>query len=87
MRLDKFLKVSRIIKRRSVASDACGVGRICINGKSAKSSKIVKVGDVLEIAFGDKSFKVCVLQVPQGNVDKAQAPNLYQVVGEEDGQV
>ncbi len=86
MRLDKFLKVSRIIKRRSVADDACSGGRVSINGKSAKSAKIVKVGDILEIAFGDNSFKVRILQVPQGNVDKAQADSLYQVITEEENE-
>ena len=57
MRVDKFLKVSRIIKRRSVASEACSGGRILINGKTAKPGDRVKVGDVLEIAFGDKTIK------------------------------
>ncbi len=61
MRLDKFLKVSRLIKRRTVANEACDAGRVMVNGKPAKASVNVKVGDVIEIAFGTKSVKVRVL--------------------------
>ena len=57
MRLDKFLKVSRIIKRRTVANEACDAGRVVINGKVAKASANVKEGDILEIAFGNKEVK------------------------------
>ncbi|MCD7864688.1 MAG: RNA-binding S4 domain-containing protein [Clostridiales bacterium] len=63
MRLDKFLKVSRLIKRRTVANEACDAGRVMVNGKQAKASLNVKVGDVIEIAFGNKSVRVEVLQI------------------------
>ena len=63
MRLDKFLKVSRLIKRRTVANEACDAGRVAVNGKPAKASLNVKGGDVIEIAFGNKSVKAEVLAV------------------------
>ncbi len=63
MRLDKFLKVSRLIKRRTVANEACDAGRVMVNGKQAKASLNVKVGDVIEITFGNKSVRVEVLQI------------------------
>ena len=63
MRLDKFLKVSRLIKRRTVANEACDAGRVAVNGTPAKASLNVKVGDVIEIAFGNKSVKAEVLAV------------------------
>ena len=63
MRLDKFLKVSRLIKRRTVANEACDAGRVTVNGKPAKASTNVKVGDVIEIAFGTKNVKVRVLDI------------------------
>jgi ribosomal 50S subunit-recycling heat shock protein len=64
MRLDKFLKVSRVIKRRTVANDAADAGRISVNGKVVKPSYDVKVGDIVEIKFGDKVSKFEILQVP-----------------------
>ena len=64
MRLDKFLKVSRVIKRRTVANDAADSGRISVNGKVVKPSYDVKLGDVVEIKFGDKVSKFEILQVP-----------------------
>ena len=63
MRLDKFLKVSRLIKRRTVANEACDAGRVLVNGKSAKASLNVKEGDVIEIEFGTRTVKVEVLDV------------------------
>lgn len=63
MRIDKFLKVSRVIKRRTVASEACTNGRIKINDKVAKPSSEVKVGDIVEIVFGDKTLKFRILKV------------------------
>ena len=63
MRLDKYLKVSRLIKRRTVANEACDSGRVSINGKTAKASVDVKVGDVIEIHFGDKTVKVMVRDI------------------------
>lgn len=64
MRLDKFLKVSRVIKRRTVANEAADSGRISINGKIVKPSYEVKVGDIIEIKFGDKISKFEILQIP-----------------------
>jgi ribosomal 50S subunit-recycling heat shock protein len=76
MRLDKFLKVSRLIKRRTVANDACDAGRVMINGKPAKASATVKVGDVIEVGFGAKSVKVEVMDV-QDSTKKDDAKELY----------
>ena len=76
MRLDKFLKVSRIIKRRTVANEACDGARVCANGRPVKASYQVKVGDVLEISFGQRTLKVEVTQVAD-NVSKADAPAMY----------
>ena len=76
MRLDKFLKVSRLIKRRTVANEACDAGRVTINGKPAKASAVVKEGDILEIGFGTKGVKVEVLNV-QETVKKDDAKEMY----------
>lgn len=76
MRLDKFLKVSRLIKRRTVANQACDAGRVLVNGKSAKASLNVKEGDVIEIEFGTRTVKVEVLDV-QETVRKDEAKELY----------
>ena len=76
MRLDKFLKVSRLIKRRTVANDACDADHVSVNGRPAKASCDVKVGDVIEIQFGSKSVKVEVLDV-QETVRKDDAKELY----------
>lgn len=76
MRLDKFLKVSRLIKRRTVANEACDAGRVMVNGKAAKASVNVKTGDVIEIAFGTRTVKVEVLDV-QETVKKDEAKELY----------
>ncbi len=65
MRLDKFLKVSRLIKRRTIANEACDAGRVSINGKPAKASAVVKAGDIIEIGFGSKAVKVEVLDVAE----------------------
>ena len=75
MRLDKFLKVSRLIKRRTVANEACDAGRVLINERPAKASAQVKAGDVLEIQFGSKAVKVEVLNV-QETVRKEEAQEL-----------
>lgn len=77
MRLDKFLKISRLIKRRTVANEACDAGRVLVNDKTAKASLNVKEGDVIEIQFGTKSVKVRVLDV-QETVKKDEAKELYQ---------
>ena len=79
MRLDKYLKVSRLIKRRTVANDACDADRILVNGRQAKASYQVKVGDVIEIAFGQRTLKVEVTQVAD-NVSKADAPAMYKEI-------
>ena len=76
MRLDKYLKVSRIIKRRTIANEACDAGRVTINGLPAKASAEVKVGDVLEVMFGTKPVKVEVLSVAE-TVKKEEAANMY----------
>lgn len=66
MRLDKFLKVSRIIKRRTVANEAADSGRVAVNGKTVKPSYEVKIGDIVEIKFGDKISKFEILKLPTG---------------------
>lgn len=76
MRLDKYLKVSRLIKRRSVANEACDNGRVLINDKPAKASANVKVGDVLTISFGNKEVRVEVLSI-QETVKKEEAAELF----------
>lgn len=76
MRLDKYLKVSRLIKRRTVANEACDAGRVLINGKVAKASANVAVGDVIEIGFGTKSVKVEVLDI-QETTKKDEAKDLF----------
>ena len=76
MRLDKFIKVSRLIKRRTVANEACDAGRVLVNDRPAKASAQVKAGDVLEIQFGSKSVRVEVLNV-QETVKKEEAQELY----------
>jgi len=79
MRLDKYLKVSRIIKRRTVANDACDAARITVNGKPAKASYQVKIGDVIEITFGNRPVKVRVLSIdePKG---KDVARELFEIL-------
>ena len=79
MRLDKFLKVSRIIKRITVANEACDQGRVSVNGRVAKASVDVKAGDVLEIRFGEKVFKAEILNVAE-HVLKNEAAELYKVI-------
>ena len=77
MRLDKYLKVSRLIKRRTVANEACDAGRVIVNGKPVKASYNVKTGDELEILFGTRSVKVRILNV-QETVKKEEAAALYE---------
>ena len=76
MRLDKWLKVSRVIKRRTVANDACDNQRVTVNGRPVKASYEVKVGDVMEIRFGERAVKLEVLDVSE-HVGKADAAGLY----------
>ena len=79
MRLDKFLKVSRLIKRRTVANEACDAGRVLVNDKPAKASAQVKTGDTIEIQFGSRNVKVEVLDVKE-TVKKEEVENLYRYV-------
>ena len=79
MRLDKFLKVSRIIKRRTVAKDASDAGVIFVNGREAKAATKVKIGDILELHFGPKISKVKVLEIKE-HVSKDEAALLYEVI-------
>ena len=79
MRLDKFLKVSRIIKRRTVANEACDAGRVKLNEKTAKASTDVNPGDVVEIQFGNKVTKFKVLMVKE-NVRKEEAEEMYEML-------
>lgn len=82
MRLDKYLKVSRLIKRRTVAKEVCDSGRVTINGKIAKASSEVNPGDQLVITFGQKLVKVKVLATPE-TVKAQDAKSLYEILGEE----
>ncbi len=79
MRLDKYLKVSRLIKRRTVANEACDGGRVLVGGKAAKASYDVKVGDILEITFGSRTLKIRVTDVRE-TVAKNDASTLYEVL-------
>ena len=79
MRLDKYLKVSRLIKRRTVANEACDAGRVTLNGKVARASAEVKAGDVIEIAFGNRTVKAEVLAV-QETVKKDEAKELFEYI-------
>ncbi|MBS7228947.1 MAG: RNA-binding S4 domain-containing protein [Eubacteriales bacterium] len=79
MRLDKYLKVSRIIKRRTVANDACDLGRVMINGKTAKPSSEVKIGDVLDIRLGSGTICVKVLSI-QEHALKSDANLMYELI-------
>jgi len=79
MRLDKFLKVSRLIKRRSVANEACDGQRVYVNGKTAKASLAVKLGDVIELRFGNRTLKVEVQTINE-HASKADAPAMYREI-------
>ena len=81
MRIDKFLKVSRIIKRRTVANEACDAGRISVNGRQAKASYDLKVGDVVTVGFGQRSLTFRVLDVKE-HVTKDGAGELYEVLSQ-----
>ena len=79
MRLDKYLKVSRLIKRRTVANEACDAGRVMINDKPAKASTNVKVGDIIAIQFGNKGVKVEVLDISEV-IRKEEAKDMYKYI-------
>lgn len=79
MRIDKFLKNSRIIKRRTVAKEACEQGRVLVNGKIAKPGTLVNIGDIIEINFGTRTMKIEVLQLLE-HVTKDNAHNMYRII-------
>ncbi len=79
MRLDSFLKTSRIIKRRTVANEACDAGKVSVNGNVAKASYAVKVGDIIEVTFGSRSVKVQVTEI-RDVIKKEEAANLYKII-------
>ena len=79
MRLDKYLKVSRIIKRRTIANEACDAGRVMVNGRVARASLDIKVNDIIEISFGTKNVKVQVLNVAE-TVKKDDASLMYKII-------
>jgi ribosomal 50S subunit-recycling heat shock protein len=82
MRLDKFLKVSRLIKQRSVAKWACDNGRVSILGRKARAGTELRVGDEVTLNLRDRTVVVRVLETPNGNVSKERAPTLYEIVEE-----
>jgi len=79
MRLDKFMKVSRIIKRRTVANEACTGGRVSVNGKVAKAGDKLKIGDIIEVTFGDKTLKAKVLSLNE-HATKETASEMYEIL-------
>ena len=79
MRLDKFLKVSRLIKRRTVANEVSDKGRVSVNGTPAKPSKQLKEGDIIEIEYSNKTIKVKVVKIPQSSVSIQEASDLYEL--------
>lgn len=83
MRLDKFLKVSRLIKRRTVANEACDSSRIAVNGKTAKASYEVKVGDEISISFGSKNITVKVVDIKE-TTKKSESSGMYSIISETD---
>ena len=80
MRLDKFLKVSRLIKRRTVANEVSDTGRVYVNGNVAKPSKQLKTGDEINIEYSNRTVKVKVLKIPENNVSIQKAPTLYELL-------
>lgn len=81
MRLDKYLKIARIIKRRTVANSACDADRVKVNGKEAKASYQVKLGDIIELTAGDRTVKVKVTDIKEHTL-KDQASSLYEIITE-----
>ena len=82
MRLDKFLKVSRLIKRRTVANEVSDMGRVYVNGNPAKPAKQIKDNDIITIEYANRTVKARVLKVPTGNVSVQEAPTLYELMNE-----
>ena len=81
MRLDKYLKISRLIKRRTIANDACDAGRVSLNGKTVKPAADVKVGDIIEIRFGNHLTKAEILSVNE-KATKTDAQQMYRIIEE-----
>jgi ribosomal 50S subunit-recycling heat shock protein len=81
MRVDKFLKVSRVIKRRTVANEVCSAGRVTVNGKPAKPGTEIKVGDILEIAFGTGATRIRILDIKE-TVRKESASSMYEILSD-----
>ncbi|MCR5265972.1 MAG: RNA-binding S4 domain-containing protein [Cyanobacteria bacterium RUI128] len=82
MRLDKFLKVSRLVKRRTVANSISDLGRVFVNGNIAKPAKQLKVGDIISIEYANKTITAKVLEIPTGNVPVQLASTLYEIINE-----
>lgn len=80
MRLDKFLKVSRLIKRRTVANEVSDMGRVLINGNTAKPAKQIKENDIITIEYANRTVKAKILKVPTTNVSIQEAPSLYELI-------
>lgn len=80
MRLDKFLKVSRLIKRRTVANEVSDMGRVLVNGNPAKPSKQLKTGDIITIEYANRKVEARVLKVPEGNVSVQESSSLYELL-------
>lgn len=80
MRLDKFLKVSRLIKRRTVANEVSDMGRVLINGNPAKPAKQIKENDIITIEYANRTIKAQILKVPTTNVSIQEAPSLYELI-------
>ncbi len=82
MRLDKFLKVSRLVKRRTVANSISDLGRVFVNGNIAKPAKQLKIGDIISIEYANKTITAKVLEIPTGNVPVQLASTLYEIIEE-----
>ena len=82
MRLDKFLKVSRLVKRRTVANSISDLGRVFVNGNIAKPAKQLKVGDIISIEYANKTITAKVIEIPMGNVPVQLASTLYEIINE-----
>ena len=83
MRLDKYLKVSRLIKRRTVANDACDSARVSVNGRAAKASYDVKIGDEISVSFGSKTVSIRVLDIRE-TTKKSESQGMYEIISETD---
>lgn len=81
MRLDKYLKVTRLIKRRTVANGACDDSKVMVNGRIVKASYTVKIGDEIQISFGERTLKVKVLSITE-SIHKSDASSMYEVIGD-----